>query len=175
MCRSVLIVMLAVGALIVATTVPAAAERAEKTPYTVAECDFTNLEPGRQWVTGQNNLHIRGAVNQYSEWVLQGETWMRIGTNTTVPSGHVKLPAFEGPFHGTFSLDDTIGIIGDFEGSWSWGNSAVGRASGKEVGGNRLLKATLGLDPAAIDNLPEELPGNGDCLLARYIVIDPHG
>lgn len=167
--RTVLIVMLAVAALIVATAVPAGAAKAEKTPYIVAECNFTPLHPGIQWVTGQNNLHIRGAMNRYNEWVLEGEDWREIGTNTTTANGNVKLPDFIGPFWGTFSFADD-GTIGNFEGSWSWGNSALGRASAKEVDGDKLLKVTLGLDAA---DYPAFVEGMGECGVAEFLVINP--
>lgn len=91
----------------------------------------------------------------------------RPGTNVTVANGNAKLPDFNGPFWGTFDFQDD-GTLGGFTGTWSWGNSAYGRASGKSMDG-LLLKVTLGLDPTPYPALP------GECGVAEFLIIDPHG
>jgi hypothetical protein len=55
--------------------------------------------------------------------------------------------------------------LGEFFGTWSWGNSASGHAQGRSADG-RLLKITLGIDPTPY-------PSMGDCLVNEYVVINP--
>jgi hypothetical protein len=111
---------------------------------------------------------MRGAHNAYDEYVLEGNAWRMIGENDTVANGNATFPDFVGPFWGMFDFEDD-GTIGSFEGTWSWGNSAYGRASGKSDDG-RLAKVTLGVDADGYPELPAE-----DCGVTEFLVINPHG
>ena len=180
-----LFMLLAVVALIVAAAAPAGAAKAEKTSYIVAECaDAGNpqnliwaenpadweLDGGRIWFSKKlDRVHIRGMVNLYHEYLWTESGWSEepIGSNATVANGNAAVTEefdFVGPFWGTFDFTDD-GTIGDFSGTWSWGMSATGRATGTSDDGS-LVKVTLGVDPT--DYLP--LPGDG-CGVAEFMVI----
>lgn len=164
-----LLIIGAVVGLVVAAAVPASAAKAVKTSYIIAECGGTLVSPPeRVWVTGQDGMHLRGAANRYVEWVLEGEDWREIGTNTTRANLNVKLPDFEGPFWGTFSFrdDDTLG---DIDGTWVWPMTATGKARGKTMHGESV-KITLGIDPTGFP----APPGEG-CLLTEFLVISTNG
>lgn len=158
--RKVLLFM--VGAMVGMTALPAGAAPVTKTTYTIAECPIAGTpqhpEDLRMWETGHEGVHIRGAENFYGEYLYEGGAWVSIGTNATVANVNAssKMTLF-----GTFDIESTIG---DFQGTWSWGATDTGRATGRSDDG-RLLKVTLGL---SADGLPA-LPGN-DCLVAEYVV-----
>jgi hypothetical protein len=159
-----------VVAFLVAAAIPAGAAPAEKVSYIVAECPQAGNPQSvdRFEFPTEDRVLIRGAQNIYDEYVLATGGWGHIGTNETVANGNATWPEFEGPFWGTFVFVDD-GTIGSFEGTWSWGNSAYGRAVGKSDDG-RLVKITLGLDPAGYPPLPEK-----DCGVTEFLVINPRG
>jgi hypothetical protein len=158
-------VALSVVALLLVMIVPAGAAPPPASSFFVAECDgFPVAPPERMWMTGQDGIHLRGASNQYQEWILEDGAWRLIGTNTTHANGNASLPDFEGPFWGTFAFRDD-GTIGDIDGSWVWANTPTGRAIGKTTDG-APVKITLGLDPAGFP----APPGDG-CLLTEFVVI----
>ena len=163
--------LLAVLALVVTAAAPAGAAKAEKTSFIVAECadpgnpqDFEVFE-----FPNPDRVRIRGAVNLYYEWVLEGATWREIGTNHTNSNVNATWPDFEGVFWGSFDFDDD-GTIGDITGRYSWGSSTYGKGTGKTADGD-LVKVTLGLDPA---NYPINDDVDG-CLLTEFLVISPQG
>jgi len=162
--------VIALAGIVVASAPTVSAARAEKTSFIVAECPQENNPQSvdRFEFPNPNRVLIRGAHNAYDEYVLEGNDWRLIGENNTMANGNATFPDFVGPFWGTFDFDDD-GTIGSFEGTWSWGNSAYGRASGRSDDG-RLAKVTLGVDA---DGYPE-LPA-ADCGLTEWLVINPHG
>ena len=164
-------ILLGVFTLVIAAASPAGAMKAEKTSFIVAECpDIDNPQSVERFeFPNPDRVLIRGAVNLYYEWVLEGDDWRAIGTNTTTANGNATLPEFEGPFWGTFDFDDD-GTIGDITGTWAWGMSAYGRATGKTEDGD-LVKITLGLDPA---DYPTDTNVQG-CSLTEFTVIAPGG
>ncbi len=177
--RSVLLVLLAVVGLVMATAVPAGADAPAKTEYTTFEwmCGSDTSE-ARIWFSGQDDklMHARGVVNSLVEYVLVDDVWQQVGTNTTVANVNVEAATFEGSFWGTYSL--RADIIGDFDGTWSWGNSPNGRASGKGVGDDagKIAKTTLlGAPP---EGAPAPPPPPCDPLgltFTQVVIIDPHG
>lgn len=178
--RSVLLVLLAVVGLVMATAVPVGADAAVKTEYTTVEF-MCGSDPSEAtiWFSGQDDklMHARGVVNTMVEFVLVGGAWEEVGTNTTVANVNVEAATFEGSFWGTYSLRTEI--IGDFDGTWSWGSSLDGRASGKGVGDDagKIARTTLlGTPPEGAPALP---PPPCDPVLGltftQVIVIDPHG
>lgn len=156
--------------MVVASAPTVSAARAEKTSFIVAECpqDGNPKSVDRFEFPNLNHVLIRGAHNDYDEYVLDGSGWSWIGENHTVANGNATFPDFVGPFWGTFDFVDD-GTIGSFEGTWSWGNSAYGRASGRSDDGT-LIKVTLGLDADGYPELPAE-----DCGVTEFLVINPHG
>ena len=168
--RTILVVLLlAVVALVVAAAAPAGAVKAEKTSFIVAECadEGNPLSVERFEFPNPDRVLIRGAENLYYEYVLEAGTWREIGTNLTYANGNATFPDFVGPFWGTFDFQDD-GTIGDITGTWAWGMSALGRATGKTADGD-LVKVTLGLDPADYPTIA------GDCGITEFEVLSPHG
>lgn len=165
-----IVLFVTVMALVGVVSVPAGAAPVEKTTYTVAECadpDNPQAVAEFEYLADMSRVRVRGAVNLYHEFVLEAGSWTLIGTNTTVANGNAAFPSFEGPFWGTFDFEDD-GTIGDFEGTWSWGMSEFGHASGRSDDG-RLLKVTLGL---AGDGLPEiPYPDPDACGITEFTVI----
>lgn len=161
---SIVVIVLALVALM---AIPASAAPAEKTSFIVAEC----AQPGnpqsveRFEFPNPGRVLVRGAHNVYDEYVLEGSVWTMVGVNNTVANIDATFPEFVGSAWGTFHYSDD-GTVGEFFGTWSWGSSASGHASGKSADG-RLLKVTLGIDPSPY-------PPIGDCLVNEYMVIDPH-
>ncbi len=168
---AVAFVLLGVFTLIIAAASPAGAVKAEKTSFIVAECpDAANpLSIDRFEHPTPDRVLIRGAVNLYHEWVLEGDDWREIGTNTTLANGNATFPEFEGPFWGTFDFDDDE-TIGATTGTWAWGMSEYGRATGKTSDGD-LVKITLGLDPA---DYPSD-PDIAGCGITEFTVISSNG
>lgn len=166
---AVVFILLGVFTLVIAAAAPAGAAKAEKTSFIVAECaDERNpISVDRFEFPNPDRVLIRGAQNLYYEWVLEGNDWREIGTNTTTANGNASLPDFEGPFWGTFDFEDD-GTIGDVTGSWAWGMSAYGRATGRTADGD-LVKITLGLDPADYPYGPDV----DGCLITEFLVISP--
>ncbi len=177
--RSVLLVLLAVVGLVMATAVPAAAGAAVKSEYTTFEwmCGSDPSE-AKIWFSGQDDelMHVRGVVNTLVEYVLVDGAWEEVGTNTTVANVNVEAATFEGSLWGTYSLRTEI--MGDFDGSWSWGQSMEGRAAGKGVGDDagKLMKTTLLSTPP--EGAPPPPPPPCEPLGLTYtevVIIDPHG
>ena len=167
-------IVMIVVALVALAAMPAGAAPAEKTSYIVAECspDPYGPDPNPQSVERMefptpDRILVRGAVNIYYEYLLDDGVWTLIGENDTVANINATFPDFMGPAWGTFHYSDD-GTIGEFFGTWSWGNSPSGRAAGKDADG-RLLKVTLGMDPSPYSELPF-----GYCFVNEYVVIDPH-
>ena len=160
-------IIMIVVALVALAAVPASAAPAEKTSYVVAECpDGGNPQSvERMEFPTPDRILIRGAVNVYYEYLLDDGDWVAIGRNDTVANINATFPEFVGPAWGTFHYSDN-GTIGEFFGTWSWGNSASGHASGMSADG-RLMKVTLGIDPTPYPLLE-------GCLVNEYLIIDPH-
>lgn len=160
-------IVMIVVALVALAAMPAGAAPADKTSYIVAEC----ADPGNpQSVEAMefpnpDRILVRGAENIYYEFLYDGVGWVEIGENDTVANINATFPEFMGPAWGTFHYFDD-GTIGEFFGTWSWGNSATGRASGMSDDG-RLLMVTLGIDPTPYPLLE-------GCFVNEYLVIDPH-
>lgn len=161
-----MILLVSVLALIGMVALPAGADHVTKTTYTIAECadpgNPQNAAEMKVWYPSEHRIHIRGAENLYHVYLLDGDAWLPIGTNTTMANVNASFPSFEGAFWGTFDIESTLG---DFEGRWSWGAGEFGRASGSSDDGT-LLKVTLGL---ADDGLPA-LPVADACGVAEYEV-----
>jgi len=162
--------VIALAGIVVASAPTVSAARAEKDAYIVAECpqdgnpqsverfEFPNPND-------PNRVLIRGAHNIYNEFVLEDDGWSLVGENNTM--ANVNASESFATIWGTFDWD---GNLGHFEGTWSWGNSAYGRASGRSDDG-RLLKVTLGLDPS-------DYPHLDDCEdygVTELLIISPHG
>ena len=168
---TLVITLFALIALVVTAAAPAGAVKAEKTSFIVAEC----ADPGNPQSVdvfefpNPDRVRIRGAVNLYYEWVLEGTTWREIGTNHTNSNVNATFPDFEGVFWGSFDFDDD-GTIGDITGRYSWGSTTYGKGTGKTVEGD-LVKVTLGLDPAGYP-ISSDVEG---CLLTEFLVISPQG
>jgi hypothetical protein len=168
-------IVMIVVALVALAAMPAGAAPADKTSYIVAECpDLGNPQSVERFeFPNPDRLLIRGARNIYYEYLYDGVEWSteRIGENDTVANGDATFPGFVGPFWGTFHYFDYPGpeMIGDFSGTWSWGNSLYGHASGRSADG-RLLKVTLGLDPGGYPALP-----GPECIVNEFLVISPQG
>ena len=165
--RTTLVIMLfALVALVVTAAAPAGAVRAEKKSFIVAECSDVNnpLSFDRFEFPNPDRVLIRGAHNLYYEYVLEGTDWREIGTNNTNSNGNATYPEFVGPFWGTFDFDDD-GTIGDITGTWAWGMSQYGRATGKTADGHPV-KITLGLNPADYPAAPDS-----GCLIAEFTVM----
>jgi hypothetical protein len=163
------ILLLAVVALVVAAAAPAGAVQVDKTSFVVAECPAAGNPQSvdRFEFPNPDRVLIRGAVNLYTEYVLEGNAWREIGTNVTSANGNATFPDFVGPFWGTFDFHDD-GTIGDFTGTWAWGMSAFGTATGKSIDGE-LVKITLGLNPADYPAI------TGGCGITEFEVLSPHG
>jgi hypothetical protein len=141
--------LVAVGAT-VGVAVPAAGGPPERMEFTVAECaaDGALLD---MWESGPV-LHL-SAENVYDLYVMEEDEWRMYGQNTTNPMGTVRTTRNGkevAPFRGTFSIRDD-GTVGDFDGTWSWGVSAVGRAVGHSPDGSALLTLTLYEDEVDIE------------------------
>lgn len=162
------ILLLAVVALMVTAAAPAGAVKAQKTSFIVAECpdEGNPLSVDRFEFPNPDRVLIRGAENLYHEFVLDGTTWVPIGTNRTFANGNATFPEFVGPFWGTFDFQDD-GTIGDFTGTWAWGGSTYGTATGKSANGDHV-KVTLGLDPS-------DYPPIADCGITEFSVLTHHG
>ena len=161
-------IVMIVVALVALAAMPAGAAPAEKTSYIVAECpDMYNPQSVERMEVLPNldRILIRGAQNIYYEFLYNGTGWVEIGENDTVANINATFPDFVGPAWGTFHYSDN-GTIGEFFGTWSWGNSASGHASGMSADG-RLMKVTLGIDPTPYPLLE-------GCLVNEYLIIDPH-
>ena len=156
--KSLLLVVM-VLLLLATTAAPGVAKSdnaVQKTSYYSFECfDLPVFEP--VFYTG-NTVHVRGATG-YSpyEWVYDGG-WFNAGTNSTVinvnAKGEPDSPFFTWDFKhmwGTFDVD--LGGYGHYEGTWS-----DDKATGKEVGGKRLVKTDLAADPGDFPDLGS-LPG----------------
>jgi hypothetical protein len=166
---TLVVLLLAVVALVVAAAAPAGAVKAEKTSFIVAECPDANnpISVERFESPNPDRILIRAMHNLYHEWVLESNSWRLFGTNETTANGNVTADFEKGTFWGTFDFQDD-GTIGDITGTWAWGMSALGRATGKTADGD-LVKITLGLDPADYPTIA------GDCGITEFEVLSPHG
>ncbi len=145
------------------------AERAQKASFIVAECAWEGnpLSVDRFEFPNLDRVLIRGANNVYDEYLLENNVWRQIGVNSTMANVNATFPDFVGTFWGTFDYTDD-GSIGNFTGRWAFGNTDQGRAVGRSDDG-RLLKVTLGLDPAGYPAPPTDA-----CGIAEFMVIDPN-
>ncbi len=156
--------VIALAGIVVASAPTVSAARAEKDAYIVAECPTGGDPPERFEFPNPNRVLIRGAHNVYDEYLLEDTEWSLVGVNNTM--ANVNASESFATIWGTFDWD---GNLGHFEGTWSWGNSAYGRASGRSDDG-RLLKVTLGLDPSDYPPLDCE-----DYGVTELLIISPHG
>lgn len=151
--RKVLALATVVGMILAVSAVgPLGAAPADKDTYELVEC-FTLGTPDRSWFSGQDDKiwHMRGLANSTDLFWWDGGAWQNVGTNATVGNWNARW-AGEFPFifptkgslWGTFSMRSDVG---DFDGSWAWGNWPAndGRGAGSGVGGSAgtNVKVTL--------------------------------
>ena len=171
--KSLLLVLLVVVllAMTAAPGVAAPGNGAEKDTYYVYECfGAPDMSMGTVWEAGPT-LHVRGWLGEavelfYDEtleaWLPGGENHTVINFNAKTPPSPMDFPLEPWRLWGTFDIE--LDGIGNFEGTWS-----TGMATGKEVGGERLMKTDL--RPESIDDFPA--PGPVGCSPIVITIIDP--
>jgi hypothetical protein len=149
----------AVSAALMLTMVFAlSAQAARPSPYYIvyrADCGY-DFSGAHQWVSG-DVLHIRGLVAYHVNYFLDDVhgTWVRSGTNVTTASVNSSQAGTSSHAWGKFEVRDTL--VGDFDGSWTWGNNGTGNAVGQGVGGSmgtHLHTELLGEAPAGLPAPP---------------------
>ncbi len=176
--RSFVMIVAMMTALGLVLVGPVGAAPAEKTTHEFLECFIAlDPEPEASWFTGKDgkNWHVRGAENMALVYMWNGAGWDEVGTNNTVANWNARwmLTEFgpvptEGSLWGDF---DSTSTIGDFAGSWSWGDwpDGYGHGAGKSDSGE-LAKVTLFAGNAGFGDEPYPCPDPNFVLLE---VIDP--
>jgi hypothetical protein len=152
-------VLFAAVLLVLAIAAPAAAAKPWQS-YTVfrAQCAQDVGPDFRSWET-PNTWHMRDFLGFHRNYFLVNGAWVEYGTNETVvmANGHADGATASGTFEIRGSL------VGDFDGSWRWGMTPDGKATGQGVNasvGAHLKVDLLGAEPAGLpDPPPAPCPG----------------
>lgn len=181
--RRVFVLALAIVTAHALMVVPGSAAPAVKTTHELVECLVAqDQQPDAVKFTGQNGKiwHVRGAENFSVEWMWNGSSWVEAGTNDIVANWNARYALIEVPgvgpipvpteasVWGDFSLESSS--IGDFAGSWAWGDwpTGLGHGAGKGVGHDEgtLAKVTLSTaDPGWGD-------GNYPCPQPTFVTVE---
>jgi hypothetical protein len=125
--------------------------------YTVYRADcLYDFSSETYWEAG-GTFHSRGVVGHHVNFFLVGGSWVAGGTNVTTAKVDGLLDGSAGTASGTFTVRGSP--VGDYDGSWTWGMSAMGNASGQGVGGSAGKHLKVSHLPAAPAGLPVA-PGN---------------
>ena len=155
-------VLFAAVLLVLAIAAPAAAAKPWQS-YTVfrAQCGEGFGPDFRYWET-PNGFHVRDYLGFHENYLLVGGSWVASGTNHTVVMINGKPDAATAS--GTFEIRGSI--VGDFDGTWRWGMTPDGKATGQGVNasvGAHLKVDLLGAEPAGLPDPPSDLcPGAAD-------------
>lgn len=156
------VLALAASTALLLTTVSAVSVQAAQpsAPHTVlrAGCveDFSNVT---EWQSGAA-YHLRGGVAHHVNFLLVDGAWVREGTNVT--TAMLQTNGTAGAASGTFEIRGSA--FGDYDGSFTWGMSANGTATGQGVGdsaGRHLMVELLGTMPAGLPDPPADPCGYG--------------